>query len=257
MMPSDIAAACDFISKDKRINTVLITGGDPMADISITENVLRSVAQITNIVNIRIGTRHLLFQPTSFSGRLLGLLREYRKDIYPKNISMYLSFNHPDELTLEVKSAIRRIRDCGIVLRGHTVLLKGVNDKSEIIRDLMSAFVSEEIVPYYLYHCMDVTGTAHLRTSVQRGIDIVSSLATLSGTLAPQYVYVTPVGKHRVFPNKVLDYVEIDGSRYIRSLGPYTASKFKEFTGKTDLPRLHQESDDGLIVSHYLDGNDE
>src|SRR5262249_22644022 len=137
------------------------------------------------------------------------------------------------------------------------VLLKAINDDATTMRALLDRFLMLSIVPYYLFHCMDVVGTYHLRTSVQRGLDILHELAPLSGVYAPTYVYVTPIGKHRISPGAALDYREINGQRYIRAVSPYRADRFLEFSGRGHLPPLHERYPDGFIVSHYLDGNDQ
>jgi len=91
----------------------------------------------------------------------------------------------------------------------------------------------------------------------ERGLDILHEMAPLSGVYAPTYVYVTPIGKHRISPGAALDYREIDGQRYIRAVSPYRANRFLEFSGRDRLPPLHERTPDGFIVSHYLDGNDQ
>lgn len=256
MSLEEIKSACEYIAGDPRIKTALITGGDPFANV---EKLLETISQLSNIEslrNIRIGTRHILFDPDSIDDDVCQALNLIREKIRPKTISIFVSLNHPDELGSNVRHAIRRLRNAGIVIRGHTVLLKGVNDDASTILSLMEEFVSEEIIPYYLYHCMDVTGTSHLRTSVQRGLDILTELQTLSGTLTPQYVYVTPVGKHRLFPGANLNYVRIAGKKYIKSHSPYLARNFHAFTEKDTLPHLHEIASDGHIISYYLDGTD-
>jgi lysine 2,3-aminomutase len=145
----------------------------------------------------------------------------------------------------------------GIAIRGQTVLLKGINDDAATLGDLLNRFVMLSIVPYYLFHCMDVLGTYHFRTSVQKGLDILAALASRSGVYAPTYVYVSPIGKHRIAPGSQLDYRQIDGQRYIRTTSPYRADDFLAFSGRDRLPPLHECDPGGFIVSHYLDGNDD
>jgi len=174
-----------------------------------------------------------------------------------KNLSVGLSLNHIDELSPEVIRATRRLINRGINIRGQIALLKGVNDSAHDIQRLIEGFLSVGIIPYYLLHCMPVTGTKHFRTSVQKGLDILESLASHSGVTAPLYVYVTPVGKIRISPGHKLDYKMINGERFIRKTTPYKAEDFFKFANKTELPLLHEISEEGYLVSHYLDGNDD
>jgi lysine 2,3-aminomutase len=262
MTPNDIERALAYIAADARIDTVLITGGDPLARAEMLEAILDGVWKIPHVTRIRIGTRHILFDPQQITDDLCNLLARYNRVTVNgkwegKTLSLGVSFNHPDELTSEVAEALQRFMRAGIMVRGQTVLLKGINDQAAVIRELLNRFLMLSIVPYYLLHCMDVVGTYHLRTSVQHGIDILRELAALSGVYVPTYVYVTPVGKHRLAPGCTLDYREIDGRRYIRSVSPYRVEKFLEFSGRDRLPPLHEADADGFIVSHYLDGDDE
>jgi lysine 2,3-aminomutase len=87
------------------------------------------------------------------------------------------------------------------------VLLKGINDNTKTMRELLELFSRIGIVPYYLFHFMPVVGAKHFRTSVQKGSDILQELALLTGSITPNYVYVTQVGKHCVGPGHQLDYV--------------------------------------------------
>jgi lysine 2,3-aminomutase len=262
MSEDNIRRALAYIAGDPRIDTVLITGGDPLARPDMLEGILDGIARIPHVNKVRIGTRHILFNPEHITGELCRLLARYNKPLPSdplrgRSLSLGVSFNHSDELTVEVAEALQRLTAHGLAIRGQMVLLKGINDDAAAIRALLDRFVMLSIVPYYLFHCMDVTGTYHLRTSVQKGIDILSKLASRSGVYAPTYVYVTPVGKHRIGPGSRLDYRFIDGKKYIRAVSPYVADEFLEFSGQQKLPPLHSRNEDGFVVSHYLDGNDE
>jgi KamA family protein len=262
MTRDDLARALAYIAADPRIDTVLITGGDPLARPDMLEGVLDGVSAIDHVTKIRIGTRHILFNPDQITDGLCTLLASYNRvsvtDTWSGcTLSLGVSFNHQDELTPDVVGALQRIVRAGIGVRGQIVLLKGINDDAATMRALLDRFVRLSVVPYYLFHCMDVVGTYHLRTSVEKGLHILRELAALSGVYAPTYVYVTPVGKHRVAPGSRLDYRTIEGRRFIRAVSPYRADDFLAFSGQATLPRLHERGLDGFIVSHYLDGNDE
>ncbi|QKI82923.1 KamA family radical SAM protein [Kroppenstedtia eburnea] len=262
MSDEDIDKAIRFIESDSRIRTVLITGGDPLVDPRLLEKVLDKVFPIPHIRNIRIGTRNILFSPEKVTPDLAKMIARYQQIDYDeprksKNISIGLSLNHVDELTPEVVRAYQRLIREGITVRGQVVLLKGINDSVSAMRELLETFLCTGIVPYYLFHCMPVVGAKHFRTSVQKGLDLLQELSPYSGTTTFQYVYVTPIGKHRIAPGHQLEYVKIDGSRYIRSTTPYKAADFLEFSDNRELPPLHGINEEGYITSHYLDGHDE
>lgn len=262
MTDEDIEKAVQFIASDERIRTVLITGGDPFIDPELLEKVLEKVYPIPHVRNIRIGTRNILFQPEAITEDLAKMIARYKKIDYnnplqSKNISVGVSLNHIDELTPEVIRAYQRLIQEGVAVRGQVVLLKGINDNVKALHDLVEAFLATGIIPYYLFHCMPVVGAKHFRTSVQKGLDLLQELAPYSGTTAFHYVYVTPIGKHRISPGHQLNYVEIDGERYIRAVTPYKAANFLHFSDNESLPPLHEVNEDGYIISHYLDGSDE
>lgn len=261
MSDENIADAINYISNDDRIKTVLITGGDPFLDVTLLHKVLQQIKEIDHVRNIRVGTRNILFAPENITDETAEMLSEFNEINYEnprlsKNLSIGLSLNHPDELTPEVIRAAQKIISRGITIRGQIVLMKDINDDTKTMRELIELFLCNGIVPYYLFHCMAVVGAKHFRTSVQKGIDIIRELSAFSGSIAPHYVYVTPIGKHRVGTNSQLDYVEIDGQRYIRSTTPYKAADFLHFSDNTMLPPLHEINENGYIVSHYLDGDD-
>lgn len=261
MSEQEVERAVDFIARDPRIRIVLVTGGDPLLDLPLLRRVLDRVVRIPHVHELRVGTRNILFQPDLLTEEVADLLASYNRideaDLDgSKSLAVAFSLNHPDEITLAVARAVQRLVHRGVVVRGQVTLLKEVNDDAETLLRLYRRFAAVGIVPYYLYHCMPVVGAVHFRTSVQRGLDILRELSPLTGAIAPTYVYVTPVGKHRIGVGHRLEYVEIDDRRYIRATSPYRASDFFEFTGKDVLPELHSQDRDGYIVSHYLDGED-
>lgn len=261
MTAGEIEQAAEYIEKDPRIRIVLITGGDPLTDIPLLKQALDRIVTIPHVTAIRIGTRNILFQPEALTEDVADLFAGYNRIDCDrlhesKALAVAFSLNHPDEISPAVARAVRRLVTRGIVVRGQVTLLKGVNDDAGVLLDLYTLFATVGIVPYYLYHCMPVVGAVHFRTTVQRGLDILNELAPLSGAMAPNYVYVTPVGKHRVGPGHRLEYADIAGQRYIRARSVYRAADFLEFTGKTELPPNHEAHAEGWVISHYLDGQD-
>ena len=261
MTLGDIEQACAYIERDAQIRIVLITGGDPLTDIPLLKQTLDRVVTIPHVTAIRVGTRNILFQPEALTDGVADFLAGYNridcdKLRESKSLSVAFSLNHADEISPAVARAVRRLVNRGITVRGQVTLLKGVNDDPAVMLDLYAVFAAVGIVPYYLYHCMPVVGTAHFRTTVQRGLDILKELAPLSGAMAPTYVYVTPVGKHRLAVGHRLEYSDIAGQRYVRAQSVYRARDFLEFTGKDKLPPFHEADEQGWVISHYLDGQD-
>ena len=107
--------------------------------------------------------------------------------------------NHPRELTTEVRDALGRLADAGIPLGNQAVLLRHVNDDTEVMRALVQKLLMCRVKPYYLYQCDLISGSAHLRASVRKGLEIMENLrGHTTGYAAPQYVIDAPGGGGKV-----------------------------------------------------------
>ena len=92
-------------------------------------------------------------------------------------------------------------------VNNHSVLLKGVNDSVETMRELVRGLLRIKVRPYYLFHCDPVTGAGHFRTSVWKGIEIIEGLrGHVSGLGVPTYVVdgLHGAGKIPLMPNYLI-----------------------------------------------------
>ena len=79
------------------------------------------------------------------------------------------------------------------------MLLKGVNDKAEVLAERSWRLLEARGSPYCLHHCDRAPGTAHLRTSLEEGREIFEQLGRLvSGPGLPRYVVDLPDGSGKV-----------------------------------------------------------
>jgi lysine 2,3-aminomutase len=112
---------------------------------------------------------------------------------------MSIHSNHPRELTTEVREALGRLADAGIPLGNQSVLLRNVNDDLATMRALTQKLLMCRVKPYYLYQCDLITGSAHLRASVRKGLEIMEGLrGHTTGYAVPQYVIDAPGGGGKV-----------------------------------------------------------
>lgn len=208
-------AALDYIRAHSEINDVLLSGGDPLVlpDREL-DWLLTELNCIPHIDWIRIGSKAPAVLPHRITPQLCRILQR------DKAVWMSLHFTHPEELTPETDWACRQLSSSGVPLVSQTVLLAGVNDSASTLACLFQGLVRRRVKPYYLYQCDPVTGSAHLRTSVQRALDIVKQLQSdLSGYAMPTYVIDTPQGGGKVplLPNSTIrrdgDLVVIENSR--------------------------------------------
>lgn len=188
------AAAIEYIEQHPEIEDVLISGGDPLTlPLLPLENLLARLKRIEHVKLIRIGTKVPVVLPQRISLNLANMLKKY----HPLFISIH--FTHPKELTAETREACNRLANAGIPLGSQTVLLKGINDNVQTMRELMMGLLSFRVRPYYLYQCDPIRGSKHFRTPVQTGLDIIQGLrGFISGYAIPHYVIDAPGGGGKI-----------------------------------------------------------
>lgn len=190
----------DYLRSTHEIRDVLLTGGDAlMLENDALEVLLSRVRVIPHVEIIRLGSR----TPCTLPQRITPELCEMLERFHP----LYLNtqFNHPKEITPEAAEACHMLSKAGIPLGNQSVLLKGINDDPEIMKQLVQKLMRIRVRPYYLYHCQLLSGTAHFRTSIETGLYIMRKLRGFTSGLAiPTYVLDTPYGKTPLNPTYAL-----------------------------------------------------
>ena len=186
--------AIEYLKRTPQVRDVLLSGGDPLLfSDSKLEGLLRRLHEIPHIQFLRLGSRIPLFLPQRITPELCNMLKEF----HPFFLSIHT--NHPDELTSEVRDALGRLADAGIVMGNQSVLLKGINDTVEIQKELVQKLLMCRVRPYYLYQGDLIQGTAHLRTGMAKGIKIIEGLrGHTSGYAIPQFVVDGPGGGGKI-----------------------------------------------------------
>ena len=173
--------AIAYIEATPTVRDVLISGGDPltMADDRL-EWLLGRLRRIPHVEVLRLGSKTPAVLPQRITPELVKRLKRYHP------LFMSLHFTHPAELTPETARACARLADAGIPLGSQTVLLAGINDSVATMRALMQGLMKIRVRPYYLYQCDPITGSAHFRTPVSKGLEIIAGLrATPAATRCP------------------------------------------------------------------------
>ena len=184
----------EYIAAHPEVRDVLLSGGDPLllGDDKL-RHLLTRLRAIPHVEFLRIGTRIPVFLPQRITPALCALLREFAP--------LFVSFhsNHPRELTTEVRDALGRLADAGIPLGNQSVLLKHVNDTPEVMKAHVQKLLMCRARPYYIYQCDLIEGSAHLRTSVRQGLEVMEALrGHTTGYAVPQYVIDAPGGGGKV-----------------------------------------------------------
>ena len=200
----EVMKAIDYIREHPEVRDIVVSGGDAlMLSESRIEWVLQQLREIPHLEIIRIATRVPCALPQRVTPELCDMLRKY----HPLYINTH--FNHPREVTPETAKACGMLADAGIPMGCQTVLLKGVNDDAEVMKELMQKLLSIRVKPYYIYQADLVFGTEHFRTSVEKGLEIIRALrGHTSGMAVPHYVIDAPGGggKIALVPESVVEW---------------------------------------------------
>jgi len=191
---SQLESAFQYLEQHTEIRDVIMSGGDPLllSDRRI-EELCKRLRTIKHIEVIRIGSRIPCHLPERITPELCAILKKY----HPLYINTH--FNHPDELTPAAVQALGMLADAGIPLGCQTVLLKGVNDDTAVMKRLMQKLLAARVRPYYIYMCDQVAGAEHFRTTVEKGLEIIKALrGWTSGLAVPHFVIDAPGGGGKI-----------------------------------------------------------
>lgn len=186
--------AIAYVGKTPSVRDVLLSGGDPLtlSDENL-EWLISSLRRIPHVEFLRIGTKVPIVLPQRITPSLTRILRKY----HPLWMSIHCT--HSDELTPETNQAFERLADAGIPLGSQTVLLAGINDNIETMKRLFHGLLKNRVKPYYLYQCDPIPGSAHFRTPVDKGLEIIHGLrGYTSGYAVPTYVIDAPGGGGKI-----------------------------------------------------------
>ena len=184
----------EYIRATPAVRDVLLSGGDPLtlADDKL-EWLLHHLRQIPHVELVRIGTKAPVVLPQRITPALTRMLRRYHP------VWMSIHFTHPDELTPEVQRACESLADAGIPLGSQTVLLSGINDNVETMKQLCQGLLKMRVRPYYVYQCDPIYGSSHFRTPVEKGLEIIKGLrGHTTGYAVPTYVIDAPGGGGKI-----------------------------------------------------------
>jgi len=194
--------ALTYIREHRSVRDVLLSGGDALTlPDEALHWLLNRLREIPHVEFLRIGTKVPVVLPQRVTPSLTRVLKKF----HPLWISVH--FTHPDEITPETTQACERLADAGVPLGSQTVLLKGINDDIATMKRLFHGLLRIRVRPYYLYQCDPILGSAHFRTPVSKGIEIIEGLrGHTSGYAVPHFVIDAPGGGGKIplLPNYVI-----------------------------------------------------
>ncbi len=189
-----LKTALDYVQNNRDIHEVILTGGDPLmlGDQALKE-ILQTLKKQPHIKTIRIHTKMPVWNPSRITDTLADILSD--------NQPLYLvtHFNHPREVTELAVEKLSKLISNGIPLLNQSVLLKGVNDSTEVQKKLLLSLIRARIKPYYLHQLDRVKGASHFRVPVRKGLKILRQLrGTLPGYAIPHYIWDIPGGYGKI-----------------------------------------------------------
>jgi len=181
--------ALDYLRGDASINEVILSGGDPL---SLSDErlagLVRALEGIPHIRRLRIHTRQPVVLPSRVDEALLTWLKACRLQKV-----VVLHVNHAREMDAAVQAACAKLREAGATLLNQTVLLRGVNDSAEVLRELSEALFDAQVLPYYLNLLDPVAGAAHFDVPEAEALMLMAEIrARLPGYLVPRLVREVP-----------------------------------------------------------------
>jgi len=187
----DLPAALQYIREHHEITNVLLTGGDPLVlKPSILENIIRQLREIKHVQIIRIGTKTPTFNPNRIIEQpdLLQMINKYSTD--QKRIYLMTHFVHPRELAdLSVK-AVGLLQRAGAILANQAPLIRGVNNRPEVLAELLAKLSFVGVVPYYIFQCRPALGNKSYTVPIEEGYQIVEQAKALVSGLAKRIRFV-------------------------------------------------------------------
>jgi len=183
-----------YLTDTPAIKDVLLSGGDPfMLTDQQLKDILTRLRSIPSVETIRIGSRVPCTLPSRITQELASMLANF----HPLYINTH--FNHPRELTSEASRACTLLADAGIPLGCQTVLLRGINDSVEILRELFRGLLAIRVKPYYLFQIDQTKGTSHFRTTIETGLELMAGLiGHISGMAIPTFALDAPGGGGKI-----------------------------------------------------------
>jgi len=185
----------DYIRADSSIEEVIFSGGDPLvlSDSELKKR-LDDIASIDHVTTIRFHSRLAAILPQRLTKNFIEMLRVSRLSSV-----LVLHCNHAQELNIEALAlGLASLRSAGVLLLNQTVLLRQVNDATDVLSDLSKTLFKLGVLPYYLHLLDKVSGTAHFEVPESKALNLYEDLlSALPGYMVPKLVREVPGVAHK------------------------------------------------------------
>lgn len=173
----------DYIRQHPEIDEVILSGGDPlMAKDHELKWLIEAIESVTHVKTLRIHTRFAIVIPSRVTSTLIEILSKTRL-----HLVLVTHINHANEINDEVRQALAKCRNANITLLNQSVLLRGVNDSVDALKNLSQRLFEAGVLPYYLHMLDKVKGAAHFLVTDEKARDLMAGLIKeVSGYLVPR-----------------------------------------------------------------------
>ncbi len=190
----EIDAVCDYYRAHPEVREILISGGEPlMLSNGQIRGMLEKLTAVSSLEIVRLGSRAPVTWPERIDTELVKVLSDCR------GLWLATHFNHPRELSVEAADACAALVKAGIPVVNQTVLLRGVNDRPEVLEELFRKLIRIRVKPHYLFHVDPVKGVRHFATGIAKGKEILRYCRPRLSSLAmPTFAIDLPDGGGKV-----------------------------------------------------------
>ncbi len=173
----------DYIRSHQSINEVILSGGDPLSlSDEKLEKLIKNIENIQHIKLLRIHSRSVVVTPSRITNKLIKLLNKTSLKVV-----LVTHINHENEMSEAFVKNIEKF--VNVTLLNQSVLLAGVNDDQNTLKQLSLKLFDAGILPYYLHMLDKVKGAEHFLVSDEHAVKLHDDLKkNLSGYLVPKLV---------------------------------------------------------------------
>ena len=179
----------NYLTQHKELSEVILSGGDPLmlSDHKLTQ-LIENLNRIPHIRILRVHSRLLSVLPERVDQDLIEVFSQFDGQVV-----FVTHINHAQEISEINQQAFAQLKEKGFTLLNQSVLLKGVNDDVNTLRNLSFKLFTSQILPYYLHRLDKVQGAAHYDISRKHSCALYKSLQKeLPGYLLPRLVEEIP-----------------------------------------------------------------
>lgn len=184
-----------YLEAHPEVHEVILSGGDPLTleDRRLLHILEEMDRRVSRTLVFRLATRVPVVLPSRVTPELAEALGVF------SSLFIITQFNHVREITPESRRAVELLIRAGLPVLNQAVLLKGINDSVEALRELFQGLLDIKVKPYYLFQGDLAPGTSHFRLPLSKGMELYRRLRReISGLAMPVYAVDLPGGGGKI-----------------------------------------------------------